>query len=57
MKAKTFDEWKALGYHVIKGEQHTGRNKDGICTFTREQVEEHDEYEDDYLDRDDYLGD
>jgi len=41
MKARTYDDWKLLGYHVIKGERATGRNSSGVATFTREQVEEY----------------
>lgn len=40
MKALTYDEWKAAGYQVMKGEKSTGRNKKGQATFTREQVQE-----------------
>ena len=46
MKAKTFDEWKAGGFRVRKGEKATGRNKQGVPTVTREQVDE-----DDFFDR------
>lgn len=46
MKAKTYDDWRLLGYQVCKGEKATGRcPKTGKATFTREQVEERD-YED-----------
>lgn len=38
MKAKTYDEWRQLGYQVLKGETSTGRNKKLEPTFTREQV-------------------
>lgn len=40
MKAKTYDEWRELGYYVQKGQKATGRNREGIPTFTREQVED-----------------
>ena len=40
MKSRTYEGWKLLGYHVIKGERATGRDKEGTCTFTLEQVEE-----------------
>jgi len=40
MKARTYDDWKLLGYHVIKGERATGRDARGVATFTRDQVEE-----------------
>ena len=46
MKAKTFDDWKAGGFRVRKGEKATGRDKQGVPTFTREQVDE-----DDFFDR------
>lgn len=36
---KTFDEWKAMGYHVIKGQKAAGRNAEGKATFSRAQVE------------------
>lgn len=35
---KTFKEWKARGYHVIKGQKATGRNDAGEATFTKKQV-------------------
>lgn len=40
MKARTYDEWRDLGYQVQKGEKATGRNKLGVPTFTREQVDD-----------------
>lgn len=46
MKAKTYEEWKDLGYQVQKGEKSTGRNKEGKATFTRSQVKEREEYDD-----------
>lgn len=36
--AKTFDEWKALGYHVQRGQKATSWTKDGKARFDREQV-------------------
>ena len=45
MKAKTYDEWRELGYQVCRGERSTGRNKDGKATFTREQVEESERFD------------
>jgi hypothetical protein len=39
VKALTFDEWKAKGYHVIKGQKATGRNAKGKVTFTDKQVQ------------------
>ena len=38
MRAKTYDDWGLLGYHVRKGEKATGRDKAGKATFTRDQV-------------------
>lgn len=41
MKAKTYDQWRELGYRVRKGEHATGRDpRTGARTFTREQVDE-----------------
>lgn len=42
-EAHTYDEWKELGYHVIRGEKATGRNSKGVATFTEDQVEENDD--------------
>ncbi len=39
MKALTYDEWRAAGFAVKKGETTTGRNRYGEATFTRVQVE------------------
>lgn len=39
MTGKTFDEWKAKGYHVIKGQKASGRNAEGKATFNDRQVE------------------
>ena len=46
MKAKTYEEWKLLGYHVMKGEKATGRNKQDEATFAREQVDDADAWTD-----------
>lgn len=56
---KTFDEWKELGYHVIKGGQSQSRNKNDEAVFTREQVEESDyrDYDDEVLSHEDLFGD
>jgi len=35
---KTYDEWNAIGYSPRKGQKATGRNAQGVCTFTLEQV-------------------
>jgi len=40
MKVKTYDEWRTLGYVVSRGEKSTGRNAQGLATFTRDQVED-----------------
>jgi len=40
MKALPYDDWKAAGYHVRKGEKATGRNAQGKATFTRDQVDD-----------------
>ena len=40
MKALTYNEWRDAGYTVMEGEKSTGRNKDDVATFTRDQVEE-----------------
>jgi hypothetical protein len=42
MKAKTYDEWKELGYQVIRGEKASSWNAQGKATFTRDQVEDAD---------------
>lgn len=45
MKALTYDDWRALGYQVRKGEKASGRNPQGKTTFTRDQVEERDDFD------------
>jgi hypothetical protein len=45
MKDKTFDEWKQLGYTVIKGQRSHCRNKFNKPTFTRDQVEETEDFD------------
>jgi len=40
LEAHTYDEWQKLGYHVVRGETHTGRNAASVATFTIAQVEE-----------------
>ncbi len=40
MKPLTYDEWRAAGYHVRKGQHSHTTNKQGEPTFTRDQVEE-----------------
>lgn len=48
----TFDEWNRKGFRVVRGEKATGRNGDGVPTFTSDQVvhadEERELYEDDH---------
>lgn len=45
-EAHTYDEWQRLGEQVAKGETATGRNADGVPTFTIEQlVDEEDGFE------------
>lgn len=34
----TYDEWARLGFGIIKGSKHSGRNDEGVCTFTEYQV-------------------
>lgn len=53
--ARTFKEWKALGYYVCKGQRATGYDANGVPTFTKAQVSSkhysYGEYGDeDYLD-------
>jgi hypothetical protein len=36
----TYDQWRANGYQVMRGEKATGRNGDGVPTFTEDQVVE-----------------
>ena len=49
---RTFDEWNRKGYRVLRGEKATGRNGDGVPTFTSDQVghadDEREFYEDEY---------
>lgn len=40
----TYDQWKRLGFFVVKGEKSTMRNADGVCLFTEDQVEHHEYY-------------
>lgn len=40
MKAKTYEQWKEIGYQVKRGERSTMRDAQGRPLFTREQVEE-----------------
>lgn len=45
MKARTFDDWKAAGYRVLRGERASGRDRAGRATFNRDQVEEDDRFD------------
>ncbi len=45
MKSLTFDEWKAAGFRVRKGEKATGRNHQGQATFTRDQVKSDEDFD------------
>jgi hypothetical protein len=40
MKAKSYNDWRAIGYQVKRGEKATGKDRAGAPTFTRDQVEE-----------------
>ena len=40
MKPKTYAGWREIGYQIIRGENASGRDKSGVPTFTRDQVEE-----------------
>ena len=44
MKLLTWDEWKALGFHVKKGEKSMKRNIEGVALFSLEQVEKTQKY-------------
>ena len=44
MKARTFEGWKLLGYYVRKGEKATGRDKNDKPTFTRDQVDDQEDF-------------
>ena len=35
---RTYEGWKVLGYHVVKGEKSTRRDKAGVCVFSEAQV-------------------
>lgn len=57
-EAYTFKEWKRKGYVVNKGEKSTGRNDDGVATFTKRQVKwSAPAYSGDYYDLDDFYDD
>lgn len=38
IEAHTYQEWLKLGFHVMRGQNSTGRNLKGECTFTSWQV-------------------
>lgn len=42
MKWQTFEEWKAEGFYVRKGEKSVLKQPDGVSLFNEEQVEEDD---------------
>jgi hypothetical protein len=44
MKARTFEGWKLLGYYVRKGEKATGRDKNDKPTFSRDQVDDQEDF-------------
>jgi hypothetical protein len=37
-KLRTFQDWSNDGYKIIKGSKAVGRNSDGVCLFTADQV-------------------
>lgn len=39
MKYKSFDDWKRIGYHVIKGEKSFKRSLKNVPLFSEKQVE------------------
>lgn len=45
MKALTYDDWRDLGYQVRKGEKASSRNPQGKALFTRDQVEEREDFD------------
>lgn len=54
----TYEGWQEFGYHVVKGEKSTKKNKDGNALFHKGQVADNinfDDY-DDYLDELDFRG-
>lgn len=62
MILRTYDEWKALGYGVLKGEKSKVR-KDGKCYFDETQVLNIKDYYNEQMRRDnnrminDYIND
>jgi len=38
MKYRTYKKWNKKGYHVLKGEAHSRRNKNGVPLFSSKQV-------------------
>jgi hypothetical protein len=54
--AKTWDEWKALGYHVVKGQKATSWTIDGKARFDREQVEFTEYNDEEGREADDFFG-
>lgn len=51
---KTYDEWKALGFHVLKGQKSTQRNSERVPLFSLTQVEKNKPRAMRYQDRPDY---
>jgi hypothetical protein len=51
-EGRTFDDWKNDGYSVMRGETATGRNADGVPTFTYAQVTETGNFDNDDSDYD-----
>ena len=51
-EAHTYEEWQRLGEQVAKGETATGRNADGVPTFTADQLvdDEEDYFDEIFLD-------
>ena len=39
MEEKTYEQWKAEGYHVLKGMKSRNKNSEGVALFTYMQVE------------------
>lgn len=44
-KARTFDEWKAKGYHVVRGEKAHRFREDGKALFSQKQVVKNDNFQ------------
>ena len=46
--AKTYVEWRRIGYHVIRGRKSCGRNEAGECVFLKSDVESSEDNVGDY---------